>query len=121
LKPDFVEARMSYSRLLVSAGQIDEAELQARAAVETDAGLAGAHELWGDLLARKGDTDGALRELQTALLLQPDFPRAELELAIVLALKGDSNGALDHLRKAAKGTDEVTKTSAQQLLKQMGR
>jgi predicted CXXCH cytochrome family protein len=121
LRPDLVDARLSYARLLISAKEINEAELQARTAAETDASRADAHEVWGDLLARKGETDDALRELRTALLLQPDFSRAELELGVVLALMGDSDGAVDHLRRAAQGTDEDTKASALQLLRQMGR
>ena len=54
-----------------------EAERQVKAAVEADGGVAEAHELWGYLLAEKGDVDGAVRELRIALRLRPDLGLAQ--------------------------------------------
>ncbi len=83
LKPDYSEARLDYARLLGSLHESREAEAQAKAVVEADPAGLWAMRCWGGLLADRGDTDGAMRELQTALLLQPDFWRAQFELGLV--------------------------------------
>jgi Flp pilus assembly protein TadD len=87
--------------------------------VEADAGVAAAHELWGDLVDARGDADGAARELQSAVRLQPDFWRAHYELGALLARKGDAGAAVEHLRIAAQGTDAQAKAAAQQLLQSL--
>jgi Flp pilus assembly protein TadD len=82
--------------------------------------VAEAHELWGDLLASKGDMDGAARELQSAVRLRPDFWRAQFELGVVLDRKGDP-AAVEHLKIAAQGADPVARESAQRLLQKLKR
>ena len=120
LKPDYAGSRLGYARLLANTNRIEEAEKQAKAAVEADAGVAEAHELWGDLLASKGDMDGAARELQSAVRLRPDFWRAQFELGVVLDRKGDP-AAVEHLKIAAQGADPVARESAQRLLQKLKR
>ena len=120
MKPDYAGSRLGYARLLANTNRIEEAEKQAKAAVEADAGVAEAHELWGDLLASKGDMDGAARELQSAVRLRPDFWRAQFELDVVLGRKRDFAGAEEHLRIAAQGSDPAAKASARELLQKLG-
>lgn len=69
----------------------------------------------------EGRADGAARELQTAVRLQPDLWRAQYELGTVLAQKGDATGAVEHLRVAANGPDAELKAAAQQILQRLGR
>jgi len=76
LKPDYPDTRLNYARTLASINETGEAEKQAQAAVESDAGMTGAHQLLGALLATRGDLDGAERELRTAVLQQPELWRA---------------------------------------------
>jgi tetratricopeptide (TPR) repeat protein len=101
-------------------GETEEAQNQADAAVKADAKLADAHRLLGSLLGRKGDVDGALRELQTAVHLQPDSGRAQYELAVALGLKRDIPAAIEHLKLAAGGTDPEAKEQALELLRRLG-
>ncbi len=84
LKPDYAEARLNYARMLALIQETGEAEKQVQAALAADAGMAGAHQLWGALLATRGDLEGAKRELQEAVRLQPDLWRAHFELGVVL-------------------------------------
>ena len=77
-----------------------------------------AHELWGILLTSLNDTDGAIRELTTAVNLQPDFWRAHYELGVALARKNDPAGAAAHLRLAARGNDPQVKAAALQALQE---
>ena len=119
LKPDYAGSHLGYARLLANTNRNDEAEKQAQAAVGADGGMAEAHELWGYLLAAKGDVDGAARELQSAVRLQPEFWRAQYELGAVLDRKGDP-AAWQHLKLAAQGADPDAKASALELLKRLG-
>lgn len=93
--------------------------MQAKAAVEADSSNAAAHDLWGYLLAARGDEDGAAREFQVAVRLQPDFWRAKYELGAVLDQKGESAAALEHLTIAAKGADPDARAAALQLLQKL--
>jgi Flp pilus assembly protein TadD len=77
--------------------------------------------LLGTLLTRRGNLDGAARELQTAVELQPGFGRAQFELGVILVRRGDSGGAVDHFRLAAQGTDPQASAAARQTLQQMGK
>lgn len=120
LKPDYAQARLNYAHLLITLGEADEAEKQARASVEEDAGVADAHELWGSLLGTKGDIGGAVRELQAAVRLQPQFWRAQYELGIALGKSRDYAGAAEHLKLAAGGSDPDVKAAAQGLLQKLG-
>ena len=88
--------------------------------MQADANLAAGHELWGYLLAARGDLNGAARELQAAVRLEPDFWRAQYELGAVLQQRGNAAGALQHLRLAAQGQDAQAKAAAQQLLQRLG-
>ncbi len=63
-KPNYAEARIVYAHVLADMNRSVEAETQARLAVEGDRGSADAHELWGGLLAARGDLAGARSELR---------------------------------------------------------
>ena len=88
--------------------------------MEAAPGAADVRELLGFLLAARGDYPGALRELQEAVRLQPEFGRAQYELGVLLQQKGDA-AAVEHLRAAARSSERDAKAAAQQLLQKMGR
>jgi tetratricopeptide (TPR) repeat protein len=60
----------------------------------------GHHNLGTAYLDRAGDLDGAERELERALALDPAFPRLRTQLGWVRLRRGDSPGALAHYRAA---------------------
>jgi len=103
--------------VLTDSNRPSDAEKQAKLAVETDPGSAPGHEIWGALLAEKGDLAGARRELLEAVRLQPGNWRAQAELGIVLARQGDRAGALQHLMAAAQGPDPDARVAAGQALR----
>jgi Flp pilus assembly protein TadD len=108
---------VDYARVLTDSNRPSDAEKQAKLAVETDPGSAPGHEIWGALLAEKGDLPGARRELLEAVRLQPGNWRAQLELGIVLARQGDRAAAFQHLTVAAQGPDPDARAAAVQALR----
>jgi predicted CXXCH cytochrome family protein len=121
LKPSYAEARLNYARLLTSLHETAEAEKQAQASVEEDGNVAAARELYGSILGSKGDMDGAIRELQAAVKLQPDFWRAHYELGVALGRNRDYAAAEEQLKLAAQGNDPNAKAAAQDLLGKLGK
>ncbi len=65
-------------------------------------------------LCRPGD---ALREIEAALKLRPDFGLAHLNAAAILAAQGDSAGARAHLLQAAKDPDPEIRRRAEEKLR----
>jgi Flp pilus assembly protein TadD len=94
-----------------------EAEKQAKLAVENDPASSAGHELWGSLLAAKGDFPGAKRELSEAVRLQPGDARARMELGMVLANLGDRTSAIQQLSVAAQAPDPNIRAAAAQALR----
>jgi len=121
LKPDYTEARLVYARLLGDLNLPREAEAQARAVIDADPQDPLGHELLGNLRADSADFAGARSELETAIRLQPNFWRAQFELATVLARQGDTTGAAEHLKIAAQGSDQQVSAAAKQALQQLGK
>jgi tetratricopeptide (TPR) repeat protein len=63
---------------------------------------AGAHVNFAATLTGLRRPDDALREIEAALKLRPDFGLAHLNAAAILAARGDAAGARAHLLQAAK-------------------
>ena len=101
--------------------RFEDAQKQLESALRSDAGLAEAHELLGNLLARKGQAGPALAHYRAALRIRPEFDRAHLSLGAALAALNDRPQALVHLRKAAASTDAAVRDEARQLLQQIER
>jgi len=121
LKPDYAEARLNYARLLYSLGEMDEAEKQVSGSVATNARVPEAHELWGLLLGRRNDLQGAVREFGEAVKLRPDLWSAQYELGVALGKSRDFAGAEEHLKLAAEGSDPEVKAAAENILRRLGR
>ena len=99
--------------------RFEDAQRQLESALRADPGIAEAHELLGNLLARKGQAEGALSHYREALRIRPEFDRAHLSLGAALAALGDSPQATAHLRKAAASPDVAVRDEAAQHLKEV--
>ena len=116
LNPKYLPARL-VTPLLANMNQFVDAEKHAKAAVETDPSVAAAHELWGQLLLTRGDSAGAIRELQAAIRLKADSSRAHYELGVVFGQQGNSAAAVEHFKMAAQSTDPEVKAAATEMLR----
>ena len=88
-------------------------------ALRANPALAEAHEMLGNLLARKGQAQGALHHYREALKIRPDYGRAHLDLGAALAALGDVAEALPHLRKAAESAEPTVRDDALKILQQL--
>jgi Flp pilus assembly protein TadD len=67
----------------------------------------------------RGDLAAAVRELQTAVELQPNLWRAQFQLGETLARQGDLAAAREHLNLAAQGADPEARASALEVLRSL--
>jgi tetratricopeptide (TPR) repeat protein len=115
---DTPAAHIRRGRQELSAGRVDAAENEFRAALTSDAGSASAHNGLAEVYRRRGKLDDSAKELQASLEIRdsaavrttlarvyleqkkPDLARAEAERALKLAPKySDAKELLDHLQK----------------------
>lgn len=66
-----------------------EAEKLYREAIRLDPSMAIAHTNLGNVLHRRGDTDGAVSQYQTAMFIDPDQPEAVYNLGVVKHDRGE--------------------------------
>jgi tetratricopeptide (TPR) repeat protein len=85
---------------LAKLGRLDEALVQLRQALESDAAYAPAHYNLGLVLSRRGDAEGAIREWRSALELDPKCAEAHASLGDALSVQGRTAEALEHWRDA---------------------
>ncbi len=116
--PDTPAAHVRRGRQQLSAGRVDAAETEFRAALAADTASASAHNGLGEVYRRRGKLDDSAKELQASLEIRdsavvrmtlarvyleqkkPDLARAEAERALKLAPKySDAKQLLDHLQK----------------------
>jgi tetratricopeptide (TPR) repeat protein len=71
LTPDDPQVREDAGATLLSLGKLAESEENLRRAIELKPTAATAHQLLGELLALKGDRNGAVQEFQAALAIDP--------------------------------------------------
>ena len=109
---------MRRGRQELSAGRVDAAEVEFRAALAADPGSASAHNGLAEVYRRRGKLDDSAKELQASLAIRDsaavrttlarvyleqkkvDSARAELERALKLAPKyPDAKELLEHLQK----------------------
>jgi len=112
-------AHIRRGRQELSAGRVDAAETEFRAALVTDAGNASAHNGLAEVYRRRGKLDDSAKELQASLEIRdsamvrttlariyleqkkPELARVEVERALKLAPKyADAKQLLEHLQKA---------------------
>jgi tetratricopeptide (TPR) repeat protein len=61
-----------------------------------------AHDNYGMILLRKGDTDGAIQQYGEAIKIKPDFVGAQVNLGYALARRGRFDEAISHYEQAVK-------------------
>ena len=106
LNPRLVDAHIGLARSLIALQQLDEAEPQLRAVLDSPRGrapeeavLAEARTVLANLLRYQGLGDDAIAAYHTALRLARGVsPEAHIGLAIALEEKGDLDGAVKEYR-----------------------
>jgi len=115
---DTPAAHIRRGRQELSAGRVDAAEIEFRAALAADPGSASAHNGLAEVYRRRGKLDDSAKELQASLAIRDsaavrttlariyleqkkvELARAELEKALKLAPKyPDAKELLEHLQK----------------------
>ena len=84
-RPGNLEAQLTLARVHLQAKQLPEAQAAAEAALAAFPHSAEAHLALGNVLATAGRFPAAAAEYERALQLQPDFPAARDNLALVRA------------------------------------
>ena len=98
-------AFMAHSNLglaLYSAGQVDEAVVHFRRAVELYPGGAESQNNLGEALLQKGRVDEAVTHFQKAVILQPGNFVAHNNLGVALRRKGRTDEAIPHFQMALR-------------------
>jgi tetratricopeptide (TPR) repeat protein len=83
-----------------SRGDLQQAIVQYRKAVEIRPDLETSHFNLATVLARSGDIEGARRSFEEALRVRPDYPEALNNLGNVLILQGKVGEAIERYRRA---------------------
>lgn len=89
LKPDDAAIAHNTGRALEALGRNDEAERAYDLALSIDHRLLPALSARAELLAARGEWAGALADLETALVSQPDDPRLRLRRGELMLRQGD--------------------------------
>jgi TolB-like protein/Tfp pilus assembly protein PilF len=117
LNPSFSYARGQYARYLAAAQRVDEAVVEATAAVALDPLSADAGQTLGLVRYYAKDYDGAVAALQRALELDPRSARARAVLGRVHDAQGRSAEALAETRRAIEMSDEPAVSWRMQLIR----
>jgi tetratricopeptide (TPR) repeat protein len=104
LDPKDLEARVKLAKIVLAGGATDSASRLIEVAGDNDRPYAPLHALKASILVRGGDPNGATREAQRALEIDPKDIDANLMVAAKKASDGDSDGALKQL-EALSGRD----------------
>lgn len=89
LRPDDASVAHNTGRALEALGRIEEAERAYDLALSIDHRLLPALKARAELLAARGEWAGALADLETALVSQPDDPRLKLRRGELMLRQGD--------------------------------
>ncbi len=87
-------AQNNLGNALLKDGNLDEAIVHLRKALEIDPGLADAHVSLGNAMVRSDLLDAAIAEYQQALKLQPDLIKAHINMGVALQRAGRVNEAI---------------------------
>jgi len=112
--------RYNFALALGRAGDVDAAQRQLEAALESAPNLADAHELLANLLMARGQAADALPHYRAWVALRPESAQAQFGLGSALAMIGEREAAIPHLQKAATLGDAATRESAMRVLRELG-
>ena len=87
----------------VESGDLDEAEIHLRRALEVDPELAPARFQLGEVLRRQGRPDESAEQYLHALRLNPGHAAAHNGLGLILKERQEIEAALEHFRLAVRG------------------
>lgn len=96
------EGRLSAAFDLLNTDRADLAEVLVRDVLAADPDNADAHRALGDCLRELGDLEGALRELDESLRIEPDAPLTHLDRGRLLHLAGKFKQAEAEVRESLR-------------------
>jgi tetratricopeptide (TPR) repeat protein len=99
ISPQHVGALMALAAEYLRRGEVDKGLPYARRSVELYPDSFASHAMLGRLLAASGDSDEALRELETARRLGPEQPETRIALASLYAKLGREEDAARERRE----------------------
>jgi len=97
--PNSWMAHVNLGNHLAEAGNLDEAIVHYRQALQINPDHWDAHISLGTALAQEGDVDGAITQYQEALQIYPGDEVAHVNLGIVLLQRGKKAEAIAHFQK----------------------
>ncbi len=95
-----LQAHIGLGEMLVSLGDLGEASLEFKAALQIDPGLAAVHFGLGNALAMLEDWVEALRCFERVVYHLPTSPEAHFGVAFCLVKLGDLEGAIERYRQS---------------------
>jgi tetratricopeptide (TPR) repeat protein len=98
--PEDVTCHYYLGLVLAERGQLDEAIVHYRTALEIEPGFASAHNNLGLALAGSGQVDEAIAEYRKVLQINANDPQAHNNLALALAGRGETDEAIAHYEKS---------------------
>lgn len=93
ISPNHAPALAALSAIDLDKGDLDEAGVMARHAVDADSSNAEAHHLLGRVYFETGNMKASVKELETAKQLAPDSPAVRAHLAMVYTRLGRTQEA----------------------------
>lgn len=104
---------------LLQVNRLPEAEREARAGIAADTTSAHSHDVLGRVLAARNASAEAEVEFESALKSDPNYPPAQLDLAMMLLDLGRKQRAMPLLYKAAGSGMPAISNQAQSLIRQL--
>ena len=117
IEPDMPSAQSNLAHALAARGNLPEAAWYFERVIRRVPKDAEVRVNFAATLAGLNRPNDALREIQAALQLRPDFGLAHLNAAELLMKRGDAAGAKAHLLRAANDPDEEIRRRAQEMLR----
>jgi FimV-like protein len=116
INPNHPETHFDYAVMLARANRAQEAQRELEAVLRGDPRHVKALDLLGNLFEAQGRHAEAIQQFRRAVVIDPGFPRANLDLGAALIRSGDKAGALPFLEKAASTGDAAIGAEARRLL-----
>jgi tetratricopeptide (TPR) repeat protein len=93
-------AHVNLAAVYSNQNLMDQADAQARLALDIDPQDASAHNSYGNLLKKENKRDEAIAEFRKAIAIDPKYAGAHVNLGNSLDARGDHDGAIAEFRQA---------------------